>query len=355
MRLAMRLHASRWWTLPAWARQGRRRSRRPRERRLRVEPAVLLGQCAQVRQLVAGPCNDSRAISRSEAPGASARARCRYWNISILLRPIAASVGTSSSRPLQHAINPFRSRCPSTQVAPICRKRINPILIKPWLHYENELAPMCRKMNDTRRVVELLAHVFAYALQLRSHTRTWCSRVRGSAPRAAGCAGKRCTLGCCFSPSPVRAAASACSSRVCSSMARCRRSPLRRYSARCSALSCSLLSPYFTRLSCAIPRSVNLSILASSQPIPHTSRSRRPSSWLAEIAQLISAEVVELGVVDLRDVDHARAVSPAWATLAIGICFELPDVLTQTTLITPASPMIGLPAKTKQDASICRS
>lgn len=53
-----------------------------------LQPAVLLGQCAQRRQLV----------SPDQAAARSRTSACRYWNISILLGPIGAPFASKSSQ-----------------------------------------------------------------------------------------------------------------------------------------------------------------------------------------------------------------------------------------------------------------
>ena len=103
---------------------------------LRIEPAVLLGQRAQVRHLMPAHAMTSRDLSLGGAP---THLRKGDSVLKHLDSPslIAASVGTSSRRPLQHAphqievsFNSSGSKMPKTQ----------------WLHYGgNPLAPIRRK------------------------------------------------------------------------------------------------------------------------------------------------------------------------------------------------------------------
>src|SRR5690242_16972603 len=102
---------------------------------LRIEPAVLLGQRAQVRQLMPAHAMTSRDLSLGGAP---THLRKGDSVLKHLDSPslIAASVGTSSSRPLQHATTPSDRGVSQLK----------------WLqNAENAVAPLRRKSAGRRK------------------------------------------------------------------------------------------------------------------------------------------------------------------------------------------------------------
>ncbi len=80
---------------------------------------------------------------------------------------------------------PCRSRRPAPGPASSVRHWAQAHLPRTWLSHG----------EHARRVVQLLAHVLAHALQLRSRSRRSWTRARGCAPRAAGCSGSAARLG----------------------------------------------------------------------------------------------------------------------------------------------------------------
>jgi hypothetical protein len=119
-----------------------------------------------------------RASSRSDAPRRICASTDRYWNISILLRPIAASVRACCGTHFSIGVAGLRSRSPSALGGSYMPKT-------KWLHdAENAVAPIRRKVT----LALLLQRHADTGIGL--HTAHWLAQA--ARPRRTCCASTLC-------------------------------------------------------------------------------------------------------------------------------------------------------------------